>query len=196
MPQGVALLAMRSILLFLGFAVALCAPLSANEPLPSAQAAASLAQVSEKVTEKVPENFPENGPVKVAFAFKDGEKCQMALTGDSVAVLPWDSSAGALEPDDEGDGLEHAVRKRALSSPERDSAALLLGITRTFKGNKRFECAREDGYGFSLWSDSLTLHCRNCFSCTDGISMSEARTLARLGRLSLWLYRIRDGLNP
>jgi hypothetical protein len=175
---------MRSIFILLALAVALCAPLSATEPTTLEKAALSLAQA------------PEEGPMKVAFAFKDGEKCQMALTVDSVAVLPWDSSAGALEPDDESDGLEHALRKRALSSPEKDSAAQLLGITRTFKGVKRFECPREDGYGFSLWSDSLTLHCRNCFSCTEGVSMSEARTLARLGRLSLWLYRMRDGLNP
>jgi hypothetical protein len=137
---------------------------------------------------------PEEGPVKVAFTFKEGGDCQMALTGDSVGLLPWDPAAGALEPDDEGDGLEHALGKRALSQVERDSAAVLLKLTRTFKGEKRFECPHEDGYGFSLWSDSLTLHCRNCFSCTEGISMSEARALARLGRLSLWLYRLREGL--
>lgn len=168
----------------LGLAFALCAPLSASEPSPHANLPPSLAEV------------PEKGAVKVAFDFKDGDDCQMALTEDSVGVLPWDPAAGALEPDDESDGLEHALKKRALSSAERDSAAQFLGMTRTFKGDKRFECPREDGYGFSLWSDSLTLHCRNCFSCTEGISMSEARTLARLGRLSLWLYRMRDGLNP
>jgi len=128
------------------------------------------------------------------FEFKEGGDCQMALTGDSVGVLPWDPSAGALEPDDEADGLENAVGKRALSAAERDSAAQLFGLTRALKGNRRLECERNDGYAFSLWSDSLTLHCRNCFSCTDGVGMSEARKLARLGRLSLWLYRLRDGL--
>ena len=118
----------------------------------------------------------------------------MALTADSVGVFPMDSAAGALEPHDESDGLEHAAGKRGLSRSERDTAALLIGITRTFKGNKRYACDRDEGYGFSLWSDSLTLHCLNCFSCTDGIEMREARVLARLGKLSLWLYRMRDGL--
>lgn len=168
----------------LSLVFALCALVSASEVESLVKATASLAAA------------PERGAVKVAFAFKDGDHCQMALTGDSVGMLPWDPAAGALEPDDESDGLENALRKRALSSSEKDTAAQLLGMTRTFKGNRRFECPREDGYGFSLWSDSLTLHCSNCFSCSEGVSMSEARTLARLGRLSLWLYRMRDGLKP
>jgi hypothetical protein len=133
--------------------------------------------------------------VKVAFAFKNDGECQMALTGDSVGVLAWDPGAGALEPDDEDDGLEHSVGKRALTVSERDSAAQFLDLTQTFKGEKSFECPRDDGYAFSLWSDSLTLHCKNCFSCTEGVSISEARKLARLGRLSLWLYRMRVGLD-
>jgi hypothetical protein len=137
---------------------------------------------------------PESGALKVAFTFHDGGDCQLALTPDSIGLLAWDSSAGALEPDDEGDGLEHALGKRALSGAERDSAAQLLGLTRSFKGLKRYACEREDGYGFSLWSDSLTLHCRNCFSCSEGIGMQEARTLARFGRISLWLYRMRTSL--
>jgi hypothetical protein len=136
----------------------------------------------------------ERGALKVAFTFQDGDDCQLALTPDSIGVLAWDPAAGALEPDDEGDGLENALGKRALSGAERDSAAQLFGLTRSFKGLKRYACERDDGYGFSLWSDSLTLHCRNCFSCTDGLSVQEARTLARFGRISLWLYRMRSGL--
>lgn len=143
-----------------------------------------------------PSDAPEHGAVKVAFSFKEEGEFQMAITPDSVGILPVDSFGGALEPDDEHDGLEHALGKRALSASERDTAAILLGITRSFRGDKRFVCDRDEGYGFSLWSDSLTLHCRNCFSCSDGIGMREARTLARLGKLSLWLYRMRDGLAP
>ena len=166
---------MRACLLFFGFAYAFCLSLSiADVPMPS--------------------ELPDR-TVKVAFAFKNDGECQMALTGDSVGVLAWDPAAGALEPDDESDGLENAVGKRALSASERDSAAQLLDLMQTFKGVRRFECPRDDGYAFSLWSDSLTLHCRNCFSCTEGVSISEARKLARLGRLSLWLYRMRTGLD-
>jgi hypothetical protein len=149
--------------------------------------------MSSRATSVLPDE-PESGALKVAFTFHDGGDCQMALTPDSIGLLAWDSSAGALEPDDEGDGLEHAVGKRALSGTERDSAAQLLGLTRSFKGLKRYACERDEGYGFSLWSDSLTLHCRNCFSCTDGVGVQEARTLARFGRISLWLYRMRPGL--
>ena len=154
-------------------------------------AAPLLASASSAVPEE-----PETGPVKIQFTFKEGGNRQMALTSDSVGVLPWDPSAGALEPDDEADGLEHTLGKRALSPAERDSAARLLGLTRTLKGNRRIECDGNDGYAFSLWSDSLTLHCRNCFSCTEGVGMSEAKNLARLGRLSLWLYRLGQDLEP
>lgn len=138
---------------------------------------------------------PESGALKVAFTFHDGGDCQMALTPDSIGLLPYEAMVGAMEPDDEGDGLEHAMGKRALSGAERDSAAQLLGLTRSFKGLKHYACERDEGYGFSLWSDSLTLHCRNCFSCTEGVTVQEARTLARFGRISLWLYRMRAGLD-
>jgi hypothetical protein len=151
------------------------------------------APVASRATPSLPDE-PENGALKVAFTFHDGGDCQLALTPDSIGLLAWDSSAGGLEPDDEGDGLEHAMGKRALSQAERDTAAVLLGLTRSFKGQKRYACERPDGYGFSLWSDSLTLHCRNCFSCTEGVGIQEARTLARFGRISLWLYRLRSGL--
>ncbi len=139
---------------------------------------------------------PENGPVKVAFNFRNTKTdCQMALTKDSVGILPLDSTAGALEPDDEN-GFESVVRKRALSAGERDTADMLMTMTRSFKGLKRYKCTKNDGYAFSIWSDSLTLHCDNCFSCSDGIGMSEAKMLARFGKLTLWLYRIKGEMQP
>lgn len=165
----------------------------AAEPAPAPHADPSSPQVQAPPPAPLPP-APEHGALKMAFSFREEGEFQMALTSDSVGVLPVDAFGGALEPDDEGDGLENALGKRALSASERDTAALLLGITRAFSGEKRFVCDRDEGYGFSLWSDSLTLHCRNCFSCSDGIGMREARTLARLGKLSLWLYRMRDGL--
>lgn len=119
----------------------------------------------------------------------------MALTRDSVGILKLDPTAGALEPDDEN-GFEASVLKRALTAGERDTAGILMGMTVSFKGKKRYVCASKDGYAFSIWSDSLTLHCENCFSCTEGISMSEAKTLARFGKLSLWLYRIKGEMQP
>jgi hypothetical protein len=140
--------------------------------------------------------IPEEGPVKIAFNFKNTDgNCQMALTRDSVGILALDSTAGALEPDDEN-GFETAVRKRALSAGERDTAGMLMSMTHAFKGSKRYACAKKDGYAFSIWSDSLTLHCDNCFSCSDGISMPEAKMLARFGKLTLWLYRIKGEMQP
>ena len=139
---------------------------------------------------------PEDGPLKFAFNFRntDGD-VQMALTHDSVGILELDPTAGALEPDDEN-GFEGTVCKRALSATERDTADLIVAMTRTFKGKKRYACNRNDGYAFSIWSDSLTLHCENCFSCSDGISMPEAKMLARFGKMTLWLYRIKGELQP
>lgn len=131
-------------------------------------------------------------PLKVSFSFRKNASgdCQMALTRDSVGLLPQDSTAGALEPDDEK-GFEAAVKKRALTPGERDTASMLLSMTRIWKGHKRYACDSRDGYAFSIWSDSLTLHCENCYSCTEGISVPEAKILARFGKLTMWLYRIR-----
>jgi hypothetical protein len=142
------------------------------------------------------ESEPEDGPLKFAFNFRntDGD-VQMALTHDSVGILELDPTAGALEPDDEN-GFESTIRKRALSASERDTADLIMAMTRSFKGRKRYACSRQDGYAFSIWSDSLTLHCENCFSCSDGISMPEAKMLARFGKMTLWLYRIKGELQP
>ena len=142
----------------------------------------------------LPKAWAEEGALKIAFSFKnDKSDCQMALTRDSVGILALDSTAGALEPDDEN-GFESALRKRALSAGEKDTADMLLSMTRSWKGRKRYFCASKDGYAFTIWSDSLTLHCENCFSCTEGITMQEAKILARFGKITLWLNRIKGGL--
>jgi hypothetical protein len=139
--------------------------------------------------------WSEDDLLKLAFSFSDSKSnCQMALTRDSVGILKLDPTAGALEPDDEN-GFDGAVRKRALTAGERDTADQLLNLTRIWKGRKRYTCPSEDGYAFTLWSDSLTLHCGNCFSCTEGVSMPEARMLARFGKLSLWVYRLKGGMD-
>jgi hypothetical protein len=141
----------------------------------------------------MPPEADPNALLKIAFRFRsESGESQMALTRDSVGMLPLDSTAGALEPDDEN-GFDGVVAKRALSAEERDSADMLMTMTRVWKGHKRFVCLSPDEYAFTIWSDSLTLHCGNCFSCTEGLSMQEARMLARFGRLTLWLNRIRDG---
>ena len=119
----------------------------------------------------------------------------MALTRDSVGILKTDPTAGALEPDDEN-GFDGSILKRALSAGEKDTAEILLGMTNRWKGRKRYVCTSKDGYAFSIWSDSLTLQCENCFSCTEGISMPEAKMLARFGKLTLWLYRIKGEMQP
>ncbi len=140
-----------------------------------------------------PRERDEEGPLKIAFRFRNGSgESQMALTRDSVGMLAVDPTAGALEPDDEN-GFEGAVRKRALSAGERDSADMFMNMTRIWKGRKRYVCVSPDDYAFTIWSDSLTLHCENCFSCSEGISMPEARMLARFGKMTLWLNRIRGG---
>lgn len=137
----------------------------------------------------------DEGPLKVSLKFQDEKsECQMALTRDSVGILKLDPTAGALEPDDEN-GFDGAVRKRALSAGERDTADMLMTMTRTWKGRKRYVCTSKDSYAFTIWSDSLTLHCENCFSCTEGISMPEAKMLARFGKLTLWLSRIKGGMD-
>lgn len=142
----------------------------------------------------LPQAWAEEGALKIAFNFKNEKSIsQMALTRDSVGILALDSSAGALEPDDEN-GFESALTKRALTSGERDTADMLLAMTRSWKGRKRYFCASKDDYAFTIWSDSLTLHCENCFSCTEGISLPEAKMLAKFGKLTLWLYRIKGGM--
>jgi hypothetical protein len=133
-------------------------------------------------------------PLKVAINFNNQQTdSHMALTHDSVGILKTDPTAGGLEPDDEN-GFEASVRKRALTAAERDTADMLMTLANSWTGAKRYACASKDGYAFTIWSDSLTLHCDNCFSCTEGIGMAEAKKLARFGKLALWLYRIKGGM--
>lgn len=129
--------------------------------------------------------------IKVSFAFHNAQKpeYQMALTRDSVGVLTLDTTAFSLEPDDEND-FSDAPKKRALTNSEKDSASTLLTMTHAWKGLKRFNCEKEDGYAFSIWSDSLSLHCNNCFSCSEGVGLQEAKTLVKFGKMTLWLYNI------
>jgi hypothetical protein len=135
----------------------------------------------------------QDGELKVAFAFRKNAGSQMALTRDSIGILAIDSSAGSLEPDDEN-GFESAISKRAFSPSERDTADMLFSMSGKWKGLKRYNCDKDDGYAFSIWTDSLSLHCNSCFSCTDGISVQEAKQLAKFGKLTLWLYQIRQNM--
>lgn len=130
-----------------------------------------------------------SGGVRVTFSFAAQTACEIELTGDSVRVR----RDNPFAPHPVGfakDTLE--LGRRALTSGERDSAELLLGLAHRWKGYKRYACPNDDGYGYSLWTDSLLLNCRNCYSCTDGIGMGEARMLEKFGRYTLWLYRMKD----
>jgi hypothetical protein len=132
------------------------------------------------------------GGVRVTYAFSNtpGSSCEIELTGDSVRVRRDDPFSQRPQASDK-DTLE--LGRRALTAGERDSLELLLGLAKRWKGYKRFACEAEDGYGYSLWTDSLLLNCHNCYSCTGGIGMGEARMLEKFGRYTLWLYRMRDG---
>jgi hypothetical protein len=144
------------------------------------------------------------GGVRIVYAFseKPGANCEVEITRDSVRFL---SEYRFLEAQAAGIGMEESADRRvfgrrALTAAERDSAEGLMGLTSRWKGYKRFVCrgAGEagDGYSFSLWSDSLLLNCDNCFSCTEGISLPDAKVLARFGRVSLWLYGLREAWKP
>lgn len=137
----------------------------------------------------------EYGTLKIALNFGGNPRfdCQMALTRDSVGLLEMDPNAGGLEPDDEN-GFEAAVAKRALTGHDRDTADQFLSMMGTFKGRERYACAGGDGYAFSIWADSLALHCENCFSCTEGIGVKEALALVHFGKFTLWLYRFKASL--
>lgn len=138
--------------------------------------------------------WAEERPLKVSINFNnESSDSHMALTRDSVGILKTDPTAGGLEPDDEN-GFEACIRKRALTAGERDTAEMLMTLSHSWSGVKRYVCASKDGYAFTIWSDSLTLHCDNCFSCTEGITMPEAKKLARFGKLALWLYHIKGGM--
>jgi hypothetical protein len=142
--------------------------------------------------------------VRVVYDFSDkpGANCEIELTRDSVRFL---SEYRFRESQAAGIGLEESAErrlfgKRALTAPERDSAAGLMTLAGRWKGYKRFVCRgggpAGDRYAFSLWSDSLLLACDNCFSCTEGVSLPDAKVLARFGRISLWLYGLRESWKP
>lgn len=137
-----------------------------------------------------------------AFSGRPGANCEIEVTRDSVRFL---SEYRFLEAQAAGLGMEESAAsrtfgRRALTAPERDSAAGLMLLASRWTGYKRFVCGREsadgEGYAFSLWSDSLLLSCDNCFSCTEGISLPDAKVLARFGRISLWLYGLREAWKP
>jgi hypothetical protein len=130
--------------------------------------------------------------VRVTFSFANTPQssCEIELTGDSVRVRRDDPFTPRPASPSERDPLE--MGRRALTAGERDSAELLMGLARRWKGYKRYACEADDGYGYSLWTDSLLLNCRNCYSCTAGIGMGEARMLEKFGRYTLWLYRMKD----
>jgi hypothetical protein len=131
------------------------------------------------------------GGVRVNFAFTNaGASCEVELTGDSVRVRRDDPFAPRPHFSAGRDSLE--LGRRALTAGEKDSTGLLLDLAKRWKGYKRFACAAEDGYGFSLWTDSLLINCQNCFSCTGGMGMGEARMLEKFGRYTLWMYRMKD----
>ena len=132
---------------------------------------------------------------KVAYAMHSADTVErlMAFTLDSVGVLKIESSKTGTGVENQLGteiGFERALHKRAFSPTQKDTAQLLLSLTHRWKGVQRFTCLKNDGYAFSVRTDSLSLDCNNCFSCTDGIGLQDAKSLARLGKLTLWLYRL------
>ena len=138
--------------------------------------------------------------VRVVYAFSKnpGANCEIELTNDSVRFL---SEYRLHEKPMAEQGIAESeprrvLGKRVLTAGEKDSAQTLMSLAGRWKGYRRFVCAGGDGYAFSLWSDSLLLNCDNCFSCTEGVSMPDARTLARFGKMTLWLYGLREAWQP
>lgn len=142
---------------------------------------------------------PMERGVRIAYAFAKHPEanCEIELTGDSVLFL---AEYRFLEHGVSGSPDDSRPRRmlgaRALTSGERDTAQSLFALAGRWKGYKRYVCRGTEGYAYSLWSDSLLLSCDNCYSCTEGIDMSEARALARFGKMSLWLYGLREAWNP
>jgi len=130
--------------------------------------------------------------LRVTYAFADspGGSCRIEMTGDSLRVKRDNLFAADSAVRANPDSAEDLVR-RALSAGEKDTAGQFLELAGRWKGYKRYACKAEDGYGFTLWTDSLVLNCDNCFSCNSGMSMSEAKMLEKIGRMTLWLYRLR-----
>ncbi len=136
-----------------------------------------------------PQNISASEEIKVALAFHGdgGEDRQFSVTRDSLGILPFDSTAGSLEPDDESD-FSDSKNKIGFSPAEKELVNTLFKLSDNWRGLKKYSCEKAEGYAFSLWSDSLSLHCTNCFSCTEGMTLQEAKILARFGKLAIWLY--------
>lgn len=131
--------------------------------------------------------------ITYAFAKSPGANCEIELTQDSVLFLSeyrYLDHGMSGSPDDSRS--LRLLGGRALTAGERDSAQSLFSLAGRWKGYKRYVCRGAEGYAFSLWSDSLLLSCDNCYSCTEGIDVPDARVLARFGKMSLWLYGLRE----
>lgn len=141
-----------------------------------------------------------DGGVRIVYAFarNPGGNCEIELTRDSVRFLS--EYVFREAPMAERSIAESAERrvfgKRGLTGGERDSAEALMSLAGRWNGYRRFVCKGGEGYAFSLWSDSLLLSCDNCYSCTEGISVPDARVLAAFGKMSLWLYGLREAWRP
>lgn len=140
-----------------------------------------------------------DGGVRIVYAFakNPGANCEIELTRDSVRFLSEYKlhDAPVHEPLEQS-GFRRTFGRRVLTTAEKDTAATLMSLADRWKGYRRYVCKGAEGYAYSLWSDSLLLACDNCYSCSEGISMSDARILARLGKMTLWLYGLREAWKP
>lgn len=131
--------------------------------------------------------------VTYAFAKNPGANCEIELTEDSVLFLSeyrYLDHGASVSPEDSRP--RRMLGGRALTGFERDTARSLFALAGRWKGYKRYVCRGSEGYAYSLWSDSLLLSCDNCYSCTEGVDVPEARVLAQFGRMSLWLFGLRE----
>jgi hypothetical protein len=138
---------------------------------------------------------PMDNGLRVVYDFSSnpGANCEIELTRDSLRVLSGYFLRGGASQGSPLDTEEsRLVGRRVLTPGERDSAQAFMDLAARWTGYRRFVCRGGDSYAFSLWSDSLLLNCDNCFSCTEGVSMPDARVLARFGKMSLWLLGLRE----
>lgn len=159
--------------------------------LPSASLAAACLLLAAALVRGQP---MDNG-LRVVYDFNSNPdaNCEIELTRDSLRVLSAYVLHGGASPGSPRETEEsRLVGRRSLTPGERDSAQAFMDLASRWTGYRRFICRGGDGYAFSLWSDSLLLNCDNCFSCTEGVSMPDARVLARFGKMSLWLYGLRE----
>lgn len=145
------------------------------------------------------------GGVRIVYAFANNPdaNCEIELTPDSVRFL---SEYRFMDAPGVESIQESSQRRflggRPLSEGERDTAQDLMSLAGRWKGYRRFVCKESatrtvrDGYSYSLWSDSLLLNCDNCYNCTGGLSVPDAKVLARFGKMSLWLYGLRQAWRP